>query len=278
MTLLPPIGNGPPLVYLPGLDGTGEMLFPHEAELARSYRLLRIRSRDARPFEYEDLLDDVLHALELEGVDRATIMGESFGSTLALRLALTHPHRIEKLVLVSGFAYFPDRLLVRAGDVVGRLVPHAVLQGVRRSVIVPMLAVDGVAAEHRRRFVDIALGRPFDGYLGRVSLISRFDVRDRLGEIDIPTLVVAGNGDKLVPMGCSVELARLLPAATLRVLPGAGHACLLAPGVSIAQLLQQWAESGQACFATSGVGLEGPPRKPHVAKRVPSRSTPNPGA
>jgi pimeloyl-ACP methyl ester carboxylesterase len=240
VSILPPIGSGPPLVYLPGLDGTAEMLFAHEQSLAQSYRLLRVPSRESRPFDYGDLVDDVLDALDSANVDRATIVGESFGSTVALQLALRAPERIERLVLVSGFARFPDRALLRLGHVLSSYVPQTLMIGVRRTLVVPLLAVDGVAPEFRRRFVEIALARPFDGYLGRVALISQFDVRDRLAEIDVPTLVLAGDGDKLVPNGCSIELASRLPHATLRVLTGAGHACLLSRRVSLVDLLAEW--------------------------------------
>jgi pimeloyl-ACP methyl ester carboxylesterase len=266
------MGSGPPLVYLPGLDGTAEMLFPHERELAERYTLLRVRSRDARPFDYDVLIEDVVEALDAQGVRGALVLGESFGSTLALRLALERPDRVERLVLVSGFAYFPDRTLLRVAHAVECVVPHAVLQGIRRSVVVPLLAVDGVASELRRRFVDIALARPFDGYFGRVSLVSRFDARDRLAEIRVPTLVVAGDRDKLVPVGCSIELARRIPTATLRVLCGAGHACLLAPGVSVARLVEEWVGSDEAAEA----GAPGP----RLSAPCPalSRSTPARGA
>jgi pimeloyl-ACP methyl ester carboxylesterase len=269
MNALPPLGSGPPLVYLPGLDGTAEMLFPHEASLAHEYRVLRVPSRERRPFGYADLVDDVLCALDAEGAGRAIVVGESFGSTVALRLALEHPDRVERLVIVSGFARFPDRSLLRLGNMVGNVVPPSLLLGVRRTLVVPLLAVDGVAAEHRSRFVRIALGRPFDGYLGRVNLISGFDVRDRLGEISAPTLVLAGVGDKLVPVGCAVELARRLPNATLCVLPCAGHACLLAPRISLSKLLAEW--QGPRAREESRVSVSSQLATPHA--RV-NRSTP----
>jgi pimeloyl-ACP methyl ester carboxylesterase len=220
------------------------MLFPHERALARHFRVLRIPSRESRPFGYGDLIGDVLGVLDEERVPRATIVGESFGGTLALRLALDHPDRVERLVLVSAFARFPDRVLLQLGDALGRYVPPSIMLGIRRALVVPLLAVDGVAAHHRNRFVEIALGRPFDGYLGRVGLIAGFDLRDRLGEISVPALVLAGDGDQLVPVGCAVELARGLPHATLRILRGAGHACLLAPGVCFARILEDWAPIG----------------------------------
>ena len=121
------------------------------------------------------------------------------------------------------------------------MLPHSVLTAIRRTVVVPVLAVDGVAGEHRTEFCEIALAQRFDGYFGRVQLVAGFDVRERLAEITAPTLVLAGAGDKLVPVGCSIELASRLPNATLRVLEHAGHACLLAADVSLVSLLEDWA-------------------------------------
>ena len=79
------------------------------------------------------------------------------------------------------------------------------------------------------------------GYLGRLAILKDYDVRDRLPEICVPTLFVAVDDDHLIP---SVEqasyMAARVPGATLRILEGHGHACLIAPGVDLGEIMRTW--------------------------------------
>jgi pimeloyl-ACP methyl ester carboxylesterase len=80
-----------------------------------------------------------------------------------------------------------------------------------------------------------------EGYVNRLRILMRYDVRDRLSQLAMPTLFLASDRDHLVP---SVEQARFMssrvPGSTLRVLEGHGHICLIAPGVDLDQLLREW--------------------------------------
>jgi pimeloyl-ACP methyl ester carboxylesterase len=79
------------------------------------------------------------------------------------------------------------------------------------------------------------------GYLERLRVLERYDLRERLGEIRTPTLFLASDRDHLVP---SVEQARYMadrvPGATLRVLRGHGHICLIAPDLDLGEILDEW--------------------------------------
>ena len=155
MRRLPTIGEGPPLVYVPGLDGSGEMLFAHEDEVARRFRLLRVPSRTDSAFDYDDLVGDVLAAMDDENVGRATVFAESFGGSVALELALRRPDRVERLVMLNTFAWFPNRALLRWGGALARSAPAAVVHAVRVLVDMPTLALEGVPADARSRFLEI---------------------------------------------------------------------------------------------------------------------------
>jgi pimeloyl-ACP methyl ester carboxylesterase len=79
------------------------------------------------------------------------------------------------------------------------------------------------------------------GYLGRLRILTQYDVRDQLARIAVPTLFLAADRDHLIP---SVEqatyMAARVPGAMLRVLTGHGHACLIAPDIDLAQLIAEW--------------------------------------
>lgn len=240
MTNLPPMGSGPPLVYVPGLDGSGELLFLQERELAERFRLLRIPSRAARHFEYEDLLTDVEAALDSEGIQRATILGESFGGSVALQFALARPHRVERLILVSAFPYFRNRRLLKLGLRITRTFSPAFIFKGKRWLDVPVFALDGVGPSVRGRLARITRRQPPDGFVRRVELVAGYDVRERLAEIDAPTLLIAGERDRLVPAVEAIEMSARLRNATVRILPGVGHACLLDPALSLARVIDEW--------------------------------------
>ena len=102
------------------------------------------------------------------------------------------------------------------------------------------LYVDGVSPEDRRRFFTAIRSVKQKGYVRRLRLIADLDLEDRLCEIEAPTLFVAGDRDLLIP---SVREANSMAArmrnARVRVIRGAGHACLLGSRVRLAEILKE---------------------------------------
>ena len=235
-----------PLVYLPGLDGSAELLFMQEEELAARYRVLKVPWRTEPPFGVEDLASDVTAALDAAGVDRATVVAESFGGTVGLHFALTRPERVERLVLVNTFAWYPNRLLAHWGRLFAMVTPRPVVHAMRILVDTPVLMLEGVPAHARRRFFEVAYAQPLAAYRQRLEIVESVDLRDRLGEISVPTLVVTCDNDRVVWPEAGRLLADRIPGARLRLLPHRGHAVLLTPGVSLLRLLEEWSvASGQ---------------------------------
>src|SRR5437763_15624600 len=76
-------GSGPLLVYISGLDGTGELFFKQAPALAQSFRVVTFRQRDDGDFSYEDLADDVAAIIHSVGESRATLIAESFSGGVA---------------------------------------------------------------------------------------------------------------------------------------------------------------------------------------------------
>ena len=96
-----------------------------------------------------------------------------------------------------------------------------------------------------RRFLDVTRETSREGYIARLRILQEYDVRDRLGEIRAPTLFLASERDHLVP---AVEQARFMTErvaeATLRILQGHGHICLIAPNLDLERILEEWRPSG----------------------------------
>ena len=239
MTSLEPIGEGPPLVYLPGLDGSGELLFAQEDELGTRYRIHRVRYRSEGEFTYDDLVPDVIEVLDEADVKRATIVAESFGGTIGLHLALAYPERVERLMVLNTFAKFSNRRFLRWGGLLIRRAPPRLVHAVRYAIDTPTLALlERIPRDRRRRFLDVARRQPLCGYARRIELLEKLDFTGDLSEISVPTLVVSGEVDRVVPSAASRELAKCIPGAILRTLPCVWHAALMTPGGSLLEVLQ----------------------------------------
>jgi pimeloyl-ACP methyl ester carboxylesterase len=229
----------PAFAYLPGLDGSAELLFMQEARLAERYDLVRVPWRHDVTAEHGTLVDDVERALDTAGAERAVVFAESFGGTVGLLFALRRPERVERLVLFNTFAWYPNRELVRLGRVLARRAHPKVVHAVRQIVDTPLLALEGVRPDARRRFLEATYRQPLAAYARRLDLIEAFDVRARLGDISVRTLVVGAENDRVVPIGASRELAARIPGASLRILPHVGHAALMTPGISLVDIMDE---------------------------------------
>jgi pimeloyl-ACP methyl ester carboxylesterase len=234
-------GHGPPLVFVPGMDGTGRLFYRQIPALSTDYRVVTYRLRDEAA-SMEALIDDLRAVLDHAAPDAgpAVVVGESFGGTVAVSFALAHPERVAALVVLNSFPYFAPRVRLWMARRGLALIPWGAMHLVRRMTAFRMHS----RFTHRRevhRFLELSRGIRKHGYLNRLKIIGGYDVRERLREIRVPTLFLAAEKDHLVP---SVEqgtrMAARVPGAELRVLAGHGHVCMIAPGFDLAQILREW--------------------------------------
>ena len=233
-------GSGPLLIYIAGLDGTGQLFFKQAPLLTRSYRVVTFRSRDHGRFTYDDLSDDLAAIIRDLGQKQATILGESFGGTVALSFALRYPEMVSRLVVINSFPRFRKRFTIRLGARLASGVPFRLLWPMRRAANALGLFVDGVSREDRRFFWKAIRTVSAEAYARRLQLIAELNVEDRLSEIQSPALFIAGERDLVVPSVKEAQaMAALMPNARLKIIKGAGHACLMGNRVSLAELLAE---------------------------------------
>jgi pimeloyl-ACP methyl ester carboxylesterase len=235
-------GTGPLLVFVPGMDGTGSLFYRQAPRLARRYRVVTYRLRDdARSMD--ELVEDLYQLILRQGGPdaRATLVGESFGGTLALSFALAHATRLDALVVVNSFPYFRPLVRLRLAIAGISVIPWGSMQLVRRLTAFRMHSKFTQPAE-LRRFLQLTRQTTKQGYLSRLRILTRYDVRERLSEIRTPTLFLASELDHLVP---AVEQARLMagrmPDARVQVLTGHGHICMIAANFDLDAILAAWA-------------------------------------
>ena len=223
----------PPLIYLPGLDGTGRLLHRQPA-LYESYNVHCVAYPQDRPATYAELAS--LGITHLEQTGPGVVLAESFGGAVALTLALQRPDLVRRLVLINTFAYFPSRFLIHLAAWAGRFFPPRPSPPASRGLRGPFFFAPDIPEEERQAWWQRTGDVPMRGFGYRLKLIAGLDLRSRLSSIEIPALVLVAPNDRVVPCRAGMELARLLPSAHV-VKVRAGHAALIHPGVNIARLL-----------------------------------------
>lgn len=234
-------GDGPPLVLVPGMDATGRLFYRQVPLLARRYRVVTYRLRDDAP-SMDVLVADLADVIDsVSGGGRpAIVVGESFGGTVALSFALARPDLAAGLVVINSFPRFLPQLRLHLAMLALRTLPWQTMPMVRRLTAFRMHSQYTHRAEIRR-FMELTANTSRTGYLGRLRILTQYDVRDRLSEIRVPTLFLAAERDHLVPSVEQAEyMAARVPGATLRVLTGHGHICLIAPNIDLEEILHDW--------------------------------------
>ena len=237
------VGEGPPIVLVPGMDGTGELFYRQVPLLARSFRVATYALRnDARSMTI--LVDDLEQVITAVTRDsrRAIVIGESFGGALAMSFALAKPERVEALVVLNSFPFFAPQFRLRVARYGLGMIPWGAMSVIRRLTAF-RLHSPHTHRQEIRRFMEVTAGASRIGYLNRLELLMSYDVRDQLHQLRCPTLFLAADRDHLVPSVRQAQLmAACVPAATLQILHGHGHICLIAPDVNLADVLNAWRE------------------------------------
>lgn len=191
--------------------------------LARHHRVVAYdaRGRGAssggdRPFAYADLANDVERLAAHLGLDRLYHAGHSMGARVALEHALAHPGRVGGIAVVSGRATEPDAAgRQRLADLAAQVEREGAAAGVA------LWAGPDEPVYARARAISAA--NPTEGTVRALqTLVEMDDLLPELGKVEVPVLVVVGDGDESY-VASARAMADALPHATLRVLEGVGH-------------------------------------------------------
>lgn len=242
----PPKPDLPLFVFLPGMDGSGELLRCQiNSGLGRTFdiRSLAIPQDDLSGWDV--LADKVIELLQAElkaGRHKRPVYlcGESFGGCLALLVARRSHKLVDRLILVNPASSFNRQPLLPWGSQFVSWFP-AIIYPVSAVGLLPFLASLGrMKRRERQDLLQAMQSLPQATTCRRLSLLREFKVTDaQLRTVSQPVLAIAGGADRLLP---SVEeaqrLANCLPNAKIVVLPESGHACLLERDVDLYQILE----------------------------------------
>jgi len=226
----------PLLVYAPGLDGTGRLLF-RQRRLHDEYDLRCIAYPQNRSHSYASLAELVAAPLKERG--GGIVLAESFGGAVALTVALKYPELVRRLMLLNTFAWFPRRAYIEPLAMLGPYLPAKPSHPASRRLRGVFFFSPDVLPEDRKQWWDLTADVPMSAFGHRFGMIRDLDLRPRLHEVKAPTLVLAAPDDRVVAADAGVSLAKQLPNATL-IQPRAGHAAMVHPRIDVAELLAQY--------------------------------------
>ena len=239
-------GAGNAVVLVSGLDGTGQLFYRQVPPLAQTYRVATYALRDSAQ-TMENLIADLAQVIETVAPERrrATLIGESFGGALALSFALARPEQVDALVIVNSFPHFTPQIRLHLAVLGVRALPWGAMGLIRRLTAFRMHSRH-THRQELRTFMARTASVTRTGYVNRLKLLTRYDVRERLTELRAPTLFLAAEQDHLVPSVAQAKyMAGRVPGSTVRVLSGHGHICLIAPDIDLRQILDEW-QQGRA--------------------------------
>lgn len=229
-------GRGKPLLLISGVSGgtwtweeSIDVWSPHFRVIVFDNMGAGRSSMPDRPYGIREMADHAAAVLDAAEEERAFVVGLSMGGMIAQELAVCHPGRISALVLgcthCGGSERIPPALEVIQGfaDNAG-LSPEEIVDKNLTLLVTPAFLNSG--SDSLKRYRERQLNAPLqpDYALQRqLEAIRSFDVCDRLGSIQTPTLILTADCDQLVPAENGGLLAKLITGAKLKPFTNTGH-------------------------------------------------------
>lgn len=227
-------GKGEPVVLIPGF-AAGRWIWFKQTDLAQDFRVITFDPRGVAASDtyegsqtIEMLADDLAHLLQSIGIDSAHIVGASFGGFVAQEFALKYPSMTRKLVLCCTSFGGPNHV-VPAPETLQALASTKGLNSEERMRANLLLAFSPEYVRSETVEIDrvvrlrAANEVPEHVYLSQLQAAMNFNAEERVEQIRVPTLVLSGDADVIVPVQNSRNLAAGIPGATLCVIDGGSH-------------------------------------------------------
>jgi len=237
-------GSGPPVVFIHGLSGCWQNWLENIPYFARDHRVIAVDlpgfGESEMPIEpisvagYAAAIDALMEQL---GIDTAQIVGNSMGGFIGAELAINHPSRVERLVLVAAAGLSIEFIRTQrsqgmrhqAENVVffnlGWIASRSHTIAARRRLRSALLLL---VAAHPQKLppaitIELVNGSGKPGFSDALDAMCRYPLRDRLVKIGCPTFIVWGDKDRLVPVRDAAIFEKLIDDARAVVYKDTGH-------------------------------------------------------
>jgi pimeloyl-ACP methyl ester carboxylesterase len=238
-------GPAPPLLFIHGLGGLWQNWLLNIPAFMGTHRVI---APDLPGFGGSEMpagrisiqgfarvIDALCDRLEIEA---PVVVGNSMGGFIGAELALAFPTRVRKLVLISAAGISAQNMWREPIMAIGRLMAvGSARAGVKQLPVVNRPRLRRAALQLVVRYPEklsvplaseLVVGAGSRGFVGGLDAVLGYSFRDRLPEIEVPTLIVWGRNDILIPVEDAYEFERLIGAnARLEVFDDTGHLAML---------------------------------------------------
>ncbi len=238
-------GDGPPVLFLHGLGWDSGLWWPLVARFLPRFRVICPDTRGhglsgtpPGPYSIAGFAADMLRVLDALGIARAAVVGLSQGGMTALTLATRHPARVGQLAALATTARVDPATAAALEDRIAaqrQAGPEAAARLAARSIFSD--AFLEATPGYLDAFVAWRAAMPAAPLEAATRAGLGYDVTDALAGIAVPTLVVAGGADRLIPPAATRAIAQAIPGAAYAELDGAGHMLAVEQPAALGALL-----------------------------------------
>jgi len=226
-------GAGKTLLLIMGLGADHTVWEKHVAALQRSFRCILIDNRgvgssDSPEGHYDTarMADDAAEVLRSVGGGPAGVIGISMGGAIAQQLAARHPELVDRMVLTASWASMnavSEDLFAELRDLRYVLSPAQFQRRLQLLIWSPPTYQQRAAELRAERDVPVEGAMTSHAFAAQVGACLSHDARDLLPSLALPVLITCGRLDVFTPIAAAMELAALIPGATVEQFHG-GHA------------------------------------------------------
>lgn len=243
----------PPIVMIRGLARSSRYWLDFLPRMTRSFFVTVLDNRGVGrtstpkvPYTTRAMADDVAAVMDAVKLDRAHVVGISLGGMIAMRFALNHSARVDKLVL--GCTTMGGREAVRIHPrAIQRLLGAGRMSFADAMTYTAPIVLSDKFIEERPDILNawraIAIAEPVSrqGSIFQLLAAAEHDVSKQVHRITAPTLLLTGDADRLIDAENSVRLAARIPRSKLVYLSGAGHDFPTEQPENVAREIEQFA-------------------------------------
>jgi pimeloyl-ACP methyl ester carboxylesterase len=225
-------GSGEPLLMIMGLGASLDWWYRSVPVLSLRYRAILLDNRGVGrsqqppgPYTIPQMAADAAAVLDAAGESRAHVFGCSMGGIIAQEFALQYPDRVHGLILGCTACGGPHA--IRADAQAAKVLTDRPKMSMEEALAASAPILYDAGTPRARIDEDFVVRRRTfpapEAYVAQLQAIYAWQSYDRLPQITVPTLVIHGESDRLVPSANAVLIAGRIPGAKLVLLPHAGH-------------------------------------------------------
>lgn len=228
-------GQGEPLILIAGLSKDSPAWFLQLEAFSQHFQVIVFDNRGVgrteapdSPYSTQMMADDVIALMEVLNIPTANILGHSMGGCIAQNIAIQHPQKVKRLILLDTFAEvfgITRYVLELAVELQEKNLPL----DLRMKIQLPWSFSDHFLGkpENITFVLNAVLNNPYPqkpyALLHQINACKKHNTKNALTKISVPTLIMEGAEDRLTPAPCAQELIARIPQTQHIVIPQAGH-------------------------------------------------------